>query len=172
MRRGGFSLLPQASLPAPRTKLALPSFPATRLCGRRIETTSDVGEIRTTAARSTACAAAAPTRAPRCRPTPPRTARRGIDDTIDRILDPEPDTEATRLRSRLEHELRQCDKQIAKCRALLDDDVDLATVSSWLKEAIANRQIAERRLDELCREATSTLADRVVVREAVTKIVD
>lgn len=67
-------------------------------------------------------------------------------------------------------ELRQCDKQIAKCRALLNDDVDLATVSSWLKEAIANRQIAERRLDELCREAASTLADRDVVREAVTKI--
>lgn len=93
-----------------------------------------------------------------------------IDDTIDRILDPEPDTEATRLRARLEHELRQCDKQIAKCRALLDDDVDLATVSGWLKEAIANRQIAERRLDELRRETNSTLADRDVVREALTEI--
>ena len=62
-----------------------------------------------------------------------------IDDTIARFLDPEPDTEATRLRARLEHELHQSDKEIAKCRALLDDDVDLATVSGWLEEAIANR---------------------------------
>jgi len=64
-----------------------------------------------------------------------RPQRLRIDDTLDRILDPEPDTQATRLRDRLEHELHECDKQIAKCRALLDDDVDLATVSGWLKEA-------------------------------------
>lgn len=93
-----------------------------------------------------------------------------IDDTVERILDPEPDTEATRLRTRLEHDLRQCDKQIAKCRALLDDDVDLATVSGWLKEAVANRQLAERRLDELRREAENTLVDRDVVRETLTEI--
>ncbi len=48
--------------------------------------------------------------------------------------------------------------------------VDLATVSGRLKEAIANRQIAERRLDDLRREATSTLADRDVVREALIEI--
>lgn len=93
-----------------------------------------------------------------------------IDDTVDRILDHQPDTEATRLRARLEQQVRQCDKQTVKCRAPLDDDVDLATVASWLKEAIASRQIAQRRLDDLRREATGTLADRDVVREALTEI--
>ena len=43
-------------------------------------------------------------------------------------------------------------------------------VSVWLKEATANRQIAERRLEELRREANSALADRDIVREALTEI--
>ncbi len=93
-----------------------------------------------------------------------------IDDTLDILLDPEPDTQATRLRARLERDLRNCDQQITKCRALLDDDVDLSTVSSWLKEAIANRQIAERRLDALRRETANTLADRKIVRTALSEI--
>ena len=53
---------------------------------------------------------------------------------------------------------------------MLDDDVDLATVSGWLKEAIANRQTVERRFDDLRREADNTLADRDVVRDVLTEI--
>ena len=93
-----------------------------------------------------------------------------LESTLDLLLEPDDDADESSARQRLESELRDCDRKVAKYRALLDEDVEPTLVAAWLKEITATRRLTERRLADLRAEPKPAFADRETLRAALTDL--
>lgn len=93
-----------------------------------------------------------------------------LDSTLELLLEPDPDSHTAAARRSVEAELSDCDRKIAKYRALLDEGVEPALVAEWLKEVTATKRLAERRLADLLAQPKSPFADRDTLWEALTDL--